>query len=172
LHPFDTPCSPFWFRTIHRGGALTLDGSFVYLFPCDAEQVLRIDCQTDTLKLVGCLLLDGENKFQNGFVGEDGALYGKFQYEELLFFKTNYICIHEFHASLCCGGTVSHCQLLCVILLGIPQRATGVLRIVPARFENGREVEEDHVDILNCGEDLVATKDLFEGMFSPIWLRL
>ena len=105
-------------RYKYLGGALTLDGSFAYLFPCDAEQVLRIDCRTDELKLVGCLLLDGENKFQNGFVGRDGCLYG------------------------------------------IPQRATGVLRIIPA---NGKDITEDHVDILDCGEDLVGVKDLFEG---------
>ena len=101
-------------RYKYLGGALTLDGSFAYLFPCDAEQVLRIDCQTDELALVGCLLLDGENKFQNGFVGRDGCLYG------------------------------------------IPQRATGVLRIVPA---DGKETKEDHVDILDCGEVRVSIGD-------------
>ncbi|CAB9518562.1 expressed unknown protein [Seminavis robusta] len=109
-------------RYKYLGGALTLDGRFAYLFPCDAEQVLRIDCHTDELALVGCLLLDGENKFQNGFVGRDGCLYG------------------------------------------IPQRATGVLRVIPAQFdEAGNEVEKDHVDILDYGEDLVGVKDLFEG---------
>ena len=109
-------------RYKYLGGALTLDGSFAYLFPCDAEQVLRINTHTDELALVGCSLLDGENKFQNGFAGQDGCLYG------------------------------------------IPQRSGGVLRIVPAVFdENGVEVEEDHVDIMDCGEDFMGTKDLFEG---------
>lgn len=56
-------------RYKYLGGALTLDSSFAYLFPCDAERVLKIDCRTDELSLVGPLLLDGENKFQNGFVG-------------------------------------------------------------------------------------------------------
>jgi len=55
-------------RYKYLGGALTLDCRYAYLFPCDAEQVLRIDCETDELKLVGPLLLEGENKFQNGFV--------------------------------------------------------------------------------------------------------
>lgn len=63
-------------RYKYLGGALTLDKRAVYLFPCDAEQVLRIDCVEDTLSLVGPLLLEGENKFQNGFVGHDGVLYG------------------------------------------------------------------------------------------------
>ena len=104
-------------RYKYLGGALTLHGHFAYLFPCDAECVLRIDCRTDELALVGPLLLDGESKFQNGFVARDGCLYG------------------------------------------IPQRATGVLRIVPARSEG----EDDHVDIMDCGQDLVAVKDKFEG---------
>ena len=64
-------------RYKYLGGALTQDGRFAYLFPCDAERVLRIDCQTDKLKLVGPPLLEGENKFQNGFSSHrDGAVYG------------------------------------------------------------------------------------------------
>ena len=63
-------------RYKYLGGALTLDQHYVYLFPCDAEQVLKIDVTTDELVLVGPLLLDGENKFQNGFVARDGCLYG------------------------------------------------------------------------------------------------
>jgi len=63
-------------RYKYLGGALSLNGNFAYLFPCDAERVLRIDCETDELCLVGPLLLEGENKFQNGFVGRDGCLYG------------------------------------------------------------------------------------------------
>jgi hypothetical protein len=110
-------------RYKYLGGALTQDGAFAYLFPCDAEQVLRIDCRTNELALVGALLLDGENKFQNGFVGRDGCLYG------------------------------------------IPQRATGVLRITPAHLQSrdGDEVPEDHVEVMDCGDDLVGTKDKFEG---------
>ena len=94
------------------GGALDLSGRYAYLFPCDAERVLKIDCQDDTVSEIGPLLLDGENKFQNGFTGSDGALYG------------------------------------------IPQRATGVLRIIPG---------EDHVDLMDCGPDLIGVKDKFEG---------
>lgn len=101
----------------YLGGALTRDGRYAFLFPCDAEQVLRIDCVEDTLSLVGPLLLEGENKFQNGFVGRDGALYG------------------------------------------IPQRSCGVLRIVPRSESEG----EDHVDIMDCGEELIGVKDKFEG---------
>ena len=70
------------------------------------------------MSLVGPLLLEGENKFQNGFVGRDGCLYG------------------------------------------IPQRASGVLRIIPAGI-SGRD--EDHVDFMDCGYDLVGVKDKFEG---------
>ena len=63
-------------RYKYLGGALTSDGRYAYLFPCDAERVLRIDCQTDKMALVGPCLLDGINKFQNGFSGRDGCLYG------------------------------------------------------------------------------------------------
>ena len=62
-------------RYKYLGGALSNDGRFVYLFPCDAERVMRIDTATDELHLVGPLLLDGENKFQNGFAAKDGCLY-------------------------------------------------------------------------------------------------
>ena len=68
---------------------MTLDGKFAYLFPCDAEYVLKFDMESDECQLVGPHLTEGENKFQNGFVGRDGCIYG------------------------------------------CPQRASGVLRIIP-----------------------------------------
>jgi hypothetical protein len=105
-------------RYKYLGGALSMDERFAYLFPCDAERVLRIDCLSESLTLVGPLLLDGENKFQNGFVGRDGCLYG------------------------------------------IPQRASGVLRITPRNIHHG---EDDHVEIMDCGKELVGVKDKFEG---------
>lgn len=106
-------------RYKYLGGATTLDKRYAYLFPCDAERVLRINCETDELTLVGPLLLDGENKFQNGFSARaDGCLYG------------------------------------------IPQRATGVLRIVPGFLT---ESGEDHVDVMDCGPDFNGVKDKFEG---------
>jgi hypothetical protein len=153
-----------------------------YLFPCDAERVLRIDCKTDEIQLIGPLLLDGENKFQNGFYcQQDGCIYG------------------------------------------IPQRATGVLRIIPGGELQRRRVrrmslltntpddqydtaaadvagaatpdqaspnefdrnddndnnqpshsttssdpsnddpDDDVVDVMDCGSDLIAVKDKFEG---------
>jgi hypothetical protein len=104
-------------RYKYLGGATTLDQRYAYLFPCDAERVLRIDCRTDELCLVGPPLLDGENKFQNGFVGRDGCLYG------------------------------------------IPQRASGVLQIAPI----SEDADDDHVDLVDCGPDLVGVKDKFEG---------
>lgn len=106
-------------RYKYLGGALEREGRFAYLFPCDAERVLRVDCELDELELIGPLLLDGENKFQNGFVGRDGCLYG------------------------------------------IPQRATGVLRITPASVDT--ELTNDHVEIMDCGEELIGVKDKFEG---------
>lgn len=114
-------------RYKYLGGATTLDQRYAYLFPCDAERVLRIDCLTDELCLVGPPLLDGENKFQNGFVGRDGCLYG------------------------------------------IPQRASGVLQVLPSSLAASSESNnvllciDDEVDLLDCGPDLIGVKDKFEG---------
>jgi hypothetical protein len=64
-------------RYKYLGGALSMDGKYTYLFPCDAERVLKIHNDTDKLELVGPLLLDGENKYRNAFVSaRDGCLYG------------------------------------------------------------------------------------------------
>jgi hypothetical protein len=52
-------------RYKYLGGSLTADGKFAYLFPCDAEYVLRFDMETEEMKLVGPHLTEGENKFQN-----------------------------------------------------------------------------------------------------------
>jgi hypothetical protein len=57
------------------GGAIA-SNQHLYLFPCDAEQVLSINTRMDELKLVGPLLLEGRNKFQNGFCARDGSVYG------------------------------------------------------------------------------------------------
>lgn len=38
---------------------------------------------TDELKLVGPRMTEGENKFQNGFVGRDGCIYGKIPMTEM-----------------------------------------------------------------------------------------
>jgi hypothetical protein len=105
-------------RYKYLGGATTLDDRYTYLFPCDAERVLRIDNDTFELKLVGPQLLEGENKYQNGFVSRDGCLYG------------------------------------------IPQRASGVLRIIPSSVSG---LLEDIVDVLYCGDEMVGCKDKFEG---------
>jgi len=105
-------------RYKYLGGACSIDGKFTYLFPCDAERVLRINNQTLDLSLVGPELLEGENKYQNGFVTRDGCLYG------------------------------------------IPQRASGVIRIVPSAVHGGKE---DYVDVLYCGDDMQQIKDKFEG---------
>eukprot|EP00804_Cyclotella_cryptica_P019297 CCRYP_006189-RC/>CCRYP_006189-RC protein AED:0.04 eAED:0.04 QI:4178/1/1/1/1/0.75/8/136/603 len=114
-------------RYKYLGGALTADGRFAYLFPCDAEYVLRMDMQTDDLKLVGPRMTEGENKFQNGFVARDGCIYG------------------------------------------IPQRASGILRVVPPgvkRWNNYGDKLPHHcesIDVLYCGDDMVSCKDKFEG---------
>ncbi|KAL9180254.1 hypothetical protein ACHAXT_008224 [Thalassiosira profunda] len=114
-------------RYRYLGGALTSCGKYTYLFPCDAEHVLRFDMETDEMKLVGPRLTEGENKWQNGFSGRDDAIYG------------------------------------------IPQRASGVLRIIPPGVErydregNILSADDEHVDVIYCGDDMVSCKDKFEG---------
>ncbi|KAK1737405.1 hypothetical protein QTG54_011691 [Skeletonema marinoi] len=111
----------------YLGGSLTLDGKFAYLFPCDAEYVLKFNMETDQCQLVGPHLTEGENKFQNGFVGRDGCIYG------------------------------------------CPQRASGVLRIIPPGVKrcdkNGSPLpdDEEYVDVMYCGDDMVGCKDKMEG---------
>jgi len=114
-------------RYKYLGGSLTADGKLAYLFPCDAEYVLRFDMVTDEMKLVGPHLTEGENKFQNGFVGDDGCVYG------------------------------------------IPQRSSGVLRVIPpgvkryARDGVALPADDEYVDVIYCGDDMVSCKDKFEG---------
>ena len=49
----------------YLGGGVAPNGK-IFLFPCDAEQVLMIDPKTDIVSCVGPVLLEGENKYQNG----------------------------------------------------------------------------------------------------------
>jgi len=106
------------------GGSLTSDGKLAYLFPCDAEYVLKFDMETNEIKLVGPHLTEGENKFQNGFVGSDDCVYG------------------------------------------IPQRSSGVLRIIPPgvkRYNRRGEAlpdDKDYVDVMYLNH---SCKDKFEG---------
>ena len=113
---------PYDGRYKYLGGALTRDGRYAYLFPC-----VRFDMITDELSLVGPRLREGPNKYQNGFSGRDGCVYG------------------------------------------IPQTSSGVLRIVPPGVErydgdgNSLPADSEHVDVMYCGDDVVACKDKMEG---------
>lgn len=129
-------------RYKYLGSALGPDG-LIYMFPCDAERVLCIDPQTDSVRYIGPTFIGhppalrtsdrakyestvvsedgntihciGENKWQNGFAAKDGCIYA------------------------------------------IPQRAPGILRIAPV--DGGDAV----VSLVDCGEAFHGTKDLFEG---------
>lgn len=64
----------------YLGGAIASDGN-LYCFPCDAERVLRVNTRTDEVSTIGPEFLHSEvglcvNKWQNGFSGRDGAVYG------------------------------------------------------------------------------------------------
>eukprot|EP00814_Leptocylindrus_danicus_P009707 CAMPEP_0116014790 /NCGR_PEP_ID=MMETSP0321-20121206/6463_1 /TAXON_ID=163516 /ORGANISM="Leptocylindrus danicus var. danicus, Strain B650" /LENGTH=769 /DNA_ID=CAMNT_0003484461 /DNA_START=103 /DNA_END=2413 /DNA_ORIENTATION=- len=101
----------------YLGGAITPEGK-AFLFPCEAERVLMIDTNTDVVKCVGPLLLEGENKYQNGFCCSDGVY-------------------------------------------GIPQRARGVLKISVCEDDGSNDGVK--VEVLNCGDNIGAYKDKFEG---------
>ncbi len=49
---------------------------------------------------------------------------------------------------------------LSTALYGIPQRAAGVLRIIPGYLLGGGD---DQVDVMYCGDEMVQMKDKFEG---------
>ena len=60
------------------GGVLGKDGC-VYFIPSDSDHVLQIDCETDEVREVGESLENErivQNKWQNGFVGDDGTIWG------------------------------------------------------------------------------------------------
>ena len=54
-------------------------------------------------------------------------------------------------------------------IYGIPQRSSGVLRIIPPGVKRfGRDGvslpdDDEHVDVIYCGDDMVSCKDKFEG---------
>jgi len=62
--------------TYRYGGAVVApDGGLIYCLPSDADRVLRIDPATEEVVEIGPSFR-GKNKWQNGFVGRDGAIYG------------------------------------------------------------------------------------------------
>ena len=54
-------------------------------------------------------------------------------------------------------------------IYGIPQRSSGVLRIIPPGVKrynrDGLPLsdEKEHIDVIYCGDEMVSTKDKFEG---------
>lgn len=60
------------------GGVLGKDGC-VYFIPSDSDYVLQVDCETDEVREVGESLENErivQNKWQNGFCGDDGVIWG------------------------------------------------------------------------------------------------
>ena len=65
-------------ESISTWGVLAHDGC-VYMIPSDADYVLRVNCATDECSQVGDSLENEavvQNKWQNGFIGEDGVMWG------------------------------------------------------------------------------------------------
>lgn len=59
------------------------------------------------------------------------------------------------HEDFCSFFTLGH-------IFAIPQRASGILHIVPYSLLTST-TGEDHVEIIHCGRDLAGVKDKFEG---------
>ena len=60
------------------GGVLGKDDC-VYFIPSDSDRVVRVECATETVREVGASLEHEkivQNKWQNGFIGEDGVIWG------------------------------------------------------------------------------------------------
>lgn len=140
-------------RYKYLGGALTAEGRYAYLFPCDAEYVLRIDMITEELRLVGPRLSEGENKYQNGFCARDGCIYG-----ECALFTCLGTLLFKLSRLICFPGVV-----------GITQRSSGVLRLIPPGVKrwdsegNALPDDSEYIDVMYCGDDMVSCKDKFEG---------
>ena len=129
-------------RYKYLGGALAKNGRYAYLFPCDAERVLRFDCETDEMTLIGPPLLDGENKFQNGFCSPiDGCLYGIPQR-----------AMGVLRIRPAAGNSK-------VVTDGASSSSSSSNDCE----EETEEKEEDHVDIIPFDEEMVRIKDKFEG---------
>lgn len=138
----------------YLGGALASE-RFAYLFPCDAERVLRIDLKHDSLKLVGPDLLEGMNKYQNGFVGKDNCVYAIPQRGKEQFLSFRIVSFVLFLNS----PSFSHSISLHI-------SANSVIRIRPPSISSDSDEiyeEEEHIDMLYCGDSQVAFKEKFEG---------
>ena len=51
----------------------------MYFIPSDSDHVVRVECATETVREVGASLEHEkivQNKWQNGFIGEDGVIWG------------------------------------------------------------------------------------------------
>lgn len=59
----------------YLGGVLAGNGD-VYFMPGYSLRVLKVETRTETVRLVGQVLSDKANKWQNGYLGPDGAVYG------------------------------------------------------------------------------------------------
>ena len=79
-----TPLPPCSAACCHRGFLTTRYATLsvilalhaqVYAIPCDADAVLRIDPDTDSVTTFGGPLPPGKEKWEGGVVGNDGVMY-------------------------------------------------------------------------------------------------
>lgn len=157
-----------------KGGAITADGRFIYGFPNNSDYVLKIDTETDEISFLGGpdILRSGRQR-----IGQEA---GKYKYLGGAVASNEHLYLFPSDAEqvLSINTRTDELKLVGPLLLegrskfqngfcardgsvyGIPQNSRGVLRISPNKDDPHLEPD---VDLLYCGEQLVSTKDKFEG---------
>eukprot|EP00038_Savillea_parva_P011835 m.200439 g.200439 ORF g.200439 m.200439 type:complete len:428 (+) comp21051_c0_seq1:132-1415(+) len=166
-----------------HGGTTNRDGTIIYGFPNHADSVLRIDTTTDTVTVIdGADVLksgrhrvpqDGKYKYLGGAVARDDNLYCfPCDAERALMINTHTDTLHTI------GPEFLHDEIgLCVnkwqngfacrdgAVYAIPQRAPGLLRVLPHVDAVSGAVTHE-VSVIECGAEFSAFsdgKDKFEG---------
>jgi len=123
----------------YLGGAIAPNGK-IFLFPCDAERVLMIDSKTDQVSCVGPYLLEGENKYQNGFCATDGCCYAIPQRARGVL-KISIVEEKVHVEQLDCGDKIANYKekfeggVMCSgEIYCIPMRAKSVIKIAPGEI--------------------------------------
>lgn len=136
--------------------------------------MLKIDTRTDEISFLGGphllrsgrqrILQDGKYKYLGGAIASNGHLYlFPCDSERVLSINTHTDEV-KLVGPVLLEGMNKYQNGFCArdgAVYAIPQHARGVMRIAPNRDDP--EHGEPVVDILYCGEKIVATKDKFEG---------
>eukprot|EP00037_Helgoeca_nana_P024523 m.261169 g.261169 ORF g.261169 m.261169 type:complete len:426 (+) comp26660_c1_seq2:368-1645(+) len=163
-----------------HGGTSNRDGTVIYGFPNHADTVLKVDTTTDTVTTIGDpgdinagrhrVPQDGKYKYLGGALARDDNLYCfPCDAERVLMINTHDDGVKtigpEFlhdEIGLCVNKWQNGFRCRDGAVYAIPQRARGVLRVLPAADGSGNH----EVTVLDCGAEFDTYsdgKDKFEG---------